>query len=360
MTSKRYLSNKKTSQLTISISPALKDWINRYNNKLHKKFPDDKRYKSTSSFICSVIENVLKIFEKEKSLDDFQKLTDKEVENLFSQNTTLYSPFVELSLVMDSLMPIDSIINTKFFFSYYKFYLKNIDPYDIDSVKLFYERIKNRYLYTNITKYINIEILTKKDYKDYEAILEQSSNYKYLQITNVKISVALLGILGVRVVDVYYSEEEEYYFRIKLAPTDLWFDKREDRKERISLAKQNVNFIVNLSNTVEHESPHLWQKLAEDNDVIVCFINKEVQSKWIKRLEDDLNKFSNKGAILLKILKFFERLHWIRIENEEKLEFQLRLLEEKNSTQIDFLKDYLSKFAKVSKQNHRYYLEQIK
>jgi len=359
MTSKRYLSDKKTSQLTISISPALKDWINRYINKMHKNFPEDGRYRSKSAFVCSVMENVLNIFKKEKSLDDFQKLTDKEVETLFNQNTTLYSPFVELSLVMDSLMPIDSIINTKFFFRYYKFYLKNIDPYDMNSVKLFYERIKNRYLYTNVVKDLNIEIVTKKDYKDYEAILEQSSDYKYLQITNVKISVALLGILGVKVIDVYYSEEEQYYFRIKLAPTDLWYDKREDRKERIALAKENVNCIINLNNTIEHESPHLWQKIAEDDDAIVFFVHNEAQSKWIKQLEDDLNKFGNKDTFLLKILKFFERLHWIRIENEDTLSFQIRLSEENNPTQINFLKNYLMKYGKISQQNYRYYLEKI-
>jgi hypothetical protein len=357
MTSKRYLSRKKTSQLTISISPALKDWISRYTNKMHKKSPEDERYKSKSSFICSVMENVLKIFEKEKSLDDFQKLIDKEVEDLFSQNTTLYSPFVELSLVMDSLMPIDSIINTKFFFSYFKFYRKNIDPYDIESIKSFYQRIKNRYLYTNVVKKINIEIITKKDYKDYEAILEQSSNYKYLQITNVKISVALLGILGVKVVDIYYSEEQDYYFRIKLAPTDLWFDKREDRKGRIALAKQNVNFIVNLSNIIEHDSQHLWQRLAKDDDIIVYFKNNEIQNKWIRRLEDDLNKFSKKEAILIKVLKFFARLHWIKIENEQKFEFQINV---SDLTQINFLKKYLAKYAKISQKNHIYYLEQIK
>lgn len=359
MTSKRYLSEKKTSQLTISISPALKDWINRFNSRMHKEFPDDERYRSNSSFICSIIENVLKIFEMGKSLDDFQKLTDREVENLFDQQTTFFSPFIELSLVMDSLTPIDSIINTKFFFRYFKFYLKNIDPYDINNVKQIFERIKNRYLYNNIVKDINFEISTSKGGKEYQAILEQTSNYKYMQITNVKISVALLGILGVKVVDVYYSEEQENYFRIKLISTDLWFNKKEMRNERKSLAKENVNCIVNLNNTIEHESPHLWQKIAEDDDAIVFFVHNEAQSKWIERLEDDLNKFGNKDTFLLKILKFFEKLHWIRIENEDKLSFQIRLSEENNPTQINFLKNYLMKYGKISQQNYRYYLEKI-
>ena len=60
MTTKRYMSNKKTSQQTISISPSLKDWIRRYVSVMHKKNPRDRNYKSISAFYYSVMENVLK------------------------------------------------------------------------------------------------------------------------------------------------------------------------------------------------------------------------------------------------------------------------------------------------------------
>jgi len=50
-TSKKFLSNKKTAQQSISISPALKDWIQRYVNMNHRESPNDMRFKSVSAFI---------------------------------------------------------------------------------------------------------------------------------------------------------------------------------------------------------------------------------------------------------------------------------------------------------------------
>ena len=74
MTTKRYLSNKKTTQQTISISPSLKDWIRRYVSVMHKKKPEEEYYKSISAFYCYILEKVLKIFQEGKSLDDFDRL----------------------------------------------------------------------------------------------------------------------------------------------------------------------------------------------------------------------------------------------------------------------------------------------
>ena len=107
MTSKKYLSNKKISQQAISISPALKDWIKRYVNVMAKKNPHDERYKSISSFYCNVMEKVLTIFETKKTLDDLDKIVDREIENLYSNRVTLFGPFLEASIVMDAFSPIE-------------------------------------------------------------------------------------------------------------------------------------------------------------------------------------------------------------------------------------------------------------
>ncbi len=42
-TSKKFLSNKRTSKQTIVISPALKEWIERYVNVNRRKNPGDER-----------------------------------------------------------------------------------------------------------------------------------------------------------------------------------------------------------------------------------------------------------------------------------------------------------------------------
>ncbi|MFX0069709.1 MAG: hypothetical protein ACFFAO_01335, partial [Candidatus Hermodarchaeota archaeon] len=71
----------------------------------------------------------------------------------------------------------------------------------------------------------------------------------------------------------------------------------------------------------------------------------------------DIKKYGTEDDFLLKILKAFERIHWIRIENEEYFEFQIKLSKEKYGEDIDFLLEYLSKYSKISKRNEIYYLE---
>jgi len=168
-------------------------------------------------------------------------------------------------------------------------------------------------------------------------------------------------MIGIKVIDVYYSKEfNHHYFRIKLATTDLFFNTREVRNERLALARENINHIINFNRVIEYKSPHLWQKLAEDNDVIINFNSDQARNRWIERLEGDFKKYGTKETFLLKVLKSFKRLHWIRIENEEYLEFQIRLNKEKYGSEIKFLKEYLSKYSKILQSNDICYLERFK
>ncbi|MHA2281031.1 MAG: hypothetical protein ACXAC5_09275 [Promethearchaeota archaeon] len=50
---------KKTAQQTISTSPELKKRIEKYVMINQEKFPDDKRFRSISSFYNSVMEKTL-------------------------------------------------------------------------------------------------------------------------------------------------------------------------------------------------------------------------------------------------------------------------------------------------------------
>jgi len=59
MTSVKYLSQKKTAVQTISLSPALKEWLKRYVNVKHRETPEDIRFKSVSAFITHIIKTSL-------------------------------------------------------------------------------------------------------------------------------------------------------------------------------------------------------------------------------------------------------------------------------------------------------------
>ena len=81
MTSKKYLSNKKNAVQTISLSPALKEWVERYVRVNRKKHPKDARFKSVSSFYAHVMEILLRTFQNGKSLDDLEKFLINETKN---------------------------------------------------------------------------------------------------------------------------------------------------------------------------------------------------------------------------------------------------------------------------------------
>ena len=57
---------------------------------------------------------------------------------------------------------------------------------------------------------------------------------------------------------------------------------------------------------------------------------------------------------IVDMLKFFERLHWIEIESEKDLIFQIRLSKSKYKKEIDFLIEVLSKKSDILEKNGKY------
>ena len=55
MTSQRYLSQKKNVCQTISLSPALKDWLKRYVRVKHRENKEENQFKSVSAFVTSLV-----------------------------------------------------------------------------------------------------------------------------------------------------------------------------------------------------------------------------------------------------------------------------------------------------------------
>ena len=102
---------------------------------------------------------------------------------------------------------------------------------------------------------------------------------------------------------------------------------------------------------------YLWMRLAEDNGVIITFKNQNIFNKWVKSVEDHLQKFGNKSDFLLKILQFFNKLHWIRIEYIKDLSFQIEQYIDNNKKHKQYLLDYLSKHSEISEVDGVYYLK---
>ena len=357
MTSKKYLSNKKTAQQTISISPALKDWVKRYVNINRRKNPDDERFKSISAFYNYVLEKNLDLFEKGKTLDDFARVEDKEVKDFFEEFTFRATiPLYEMVSESNRYTHFSFEFTTRFLLTYLNFLKRQFRSHNYDDLRILYERLRTRVNLSNISKDWRLEIIPDEDNGPARGVLEFIGTHRNLHYENCKFFAAIFGMLGVKLTDFIYSPTD-YYGRLDLLETDLLFKKELAKKERLKLLKENVNYVVNYNRMLDDKDKYLWMNLAEDNELFVNFKSKSIFNKWIIIIEEDLRKFGTQEDFLNKIVQFFDKLHWIRIENLKDLSFRIEQSIERNTEQKQLLVDYLSKYSEISQKDGIYYLK---
>ena len=358
MVAERELSKKKTTQQTISISPALKARIEQYVSDNNKKMPKDHRFKSISSFHNYVLEKSLDCFDKGKTLDDFETFVDSEISNFFDKITfKAIIPYYEAALKTNRFTDPTFDKLPLFFLTIRRLYFSIMDPSDIESIKELIDRLRNWLLSNNLTKDSNLDLFTGKSNTDLTGIFEFSGFYQNLSFENCKYTAAIFGLLGGKISSCLYSEKDNYC-RFDLEATELFFRKELVRSERIKLMNSNVSQLINYHRIINDDDDYfLWMKLANDKNNFICFNNPDTRMEWFNLIKEEIDKYSEKEETLLHILKFFEKLHWIDIESEEELIFQIRLSESKHPDEIQFLLNTLSTKSKVLQNNGKYYLE---
>ncbi len=202
---------------------------------------------------------------------------------------------------------------------------------------------------------MRLELFPGKNKEPANGTLEFIGKFKNLHFENCKFFAAVFGVLGARVADFIYSLAD-YYCRLDLLETDLLFKKELARKERLKLVKENVDFMVNYNRLLDDKDKYLWMNLAEDNELFISFKTNDAFNKWIKTIEEDLRKFGTQEDFFKKILRFFNELHWIIIENIKDLSFRVDQVFEKNTEQEQMLIEYLSQQAEITQNNGIYYL----
>jgi len=297
-------------------------------------------------------------FDKGKNLDDFELFVDSEIKNFFEKfSFNALIPYFEPALKTNRYTEPSFEKTPFFFFTLRRFYTENVDPSNIASVKDFMNRIKNYLKKNTVTKDINLDIFTGKSTHDLKAVLEYSGNYKNLSFEICKYTVAFLGLLGIKITECLHSEKDLYY-RFDLQTTDLFFRKNLEKKERIKLIKQNVSLLINYCTIIKDIDYFFWMKMADNKSIIASFNSLESQKEWINLIITDIMKFSEKEEFLYYLLKFFEKLHWIEIENEEDLLFRVRLSSTRYQDEIKILFETLSKYSDISDIiNGKYYLK---
>jgi len=357
MSDKKYLSTKKTAQQTISISPALKDWIKRYVNVHQKKDSNDERFKSVSSFITYILDNVMKLFKEGKTIEDFKRVEDQVYKDFFDKFTFKATiPLYDMVAESNRYTSISFNFITRFLIGVYNFYkniyLKEESPKGWIQI---FDRFKHRTYPSNITKELKLEVLPERDQGYGKGYIEFVGKQRNLHFENCKFFAGICGILGLRVTDFHYSAKD-FYGRLDLIETPLAFRDELAKKERIKLLQENVNFVVNYNRMLSDKDKFLWMNLAEDNDVYICFKSKKAFNKWIGAIERDLRKFGPQEDFLQRILTFFNRLHWIRIEDIEEYSFRVDQSIDKNN-QRQYLLDYLSKISEITQIDEVYHLK---
>ncbi|MFX0081299.1 MAG: hypothetical protein ACFE94_06055 [Candidatus Hodarchaeota archaeon] len=359
MTSERQLSKKKTTQQTISTSPALKARIEEYVKENHEMNPDDNRFKSISAFHNYVLEKTMDCFDKGKTLDDFDTFVDSTIQDFFDKiSWKALIPYYENAVKPNKYMDPTFKKLPFFYLTIRRLYLSIMDPYDTETIKNLYNRLRNYLLSNNLTKESNLDLFTGKNKTDLTGIFEYRGIYRNLSFENCKYMAAIFGLLGVKIDDCLYSEKE-VYCRFDLKATDLFFREELVRSERVKLINHNLSQLINYSRIINDNDYYLWMKIAEDNNAFISFNNSETRKEWFDLIKMEFEKYSEKEDYLLNLLKFFQKLHWIDIESERELTFRIRLSEVKNHDDIQHLLKFLSKKSKVSQNDGKYYLETI-
>jgi hypothetical protein len=231
-----------------------------------------------------------------------------------------------------------------------------MNPPNSVNVKIWFNRLKNYFLSNEITKSMNLDLFSETDEKYIKGVYEFIGNYKNLHYENCKWNAAITGVLGIEISDVIYSEKE-LYCRFNVKTTDLFYTPELKKKERMQLVKENLECLMDYGRIIDDDAYYLWMQMAENKDLIVNFKNDKVRLKWIEKFESNFKDRENSQELQLKMLKLFEKLHWISIVSHLNLSFRLNITKEQNSGDIKFLMDYLSKHSKISIEEGIYYLE---
>lgn len=332
MVKKRYLSKKKTSRQTITISPFLKDWLKRFVKEKHEEKPENENYRSVSSFVTYLIEENLKLLEKGKTLEDLKGQPDRKTEKFYDKITfkAITQQFEEVSETakyttddFDFLFPL---------FSKYRLFMIQDKKSEGEqfTVKDFIrgtERLNNFMRENSVTKNFSIEQIGEK------LILEYSGYYPNIHFILSKGLVVIGSIMGFSFLELFY---EKNYMRIDFVPTDLFSNPKMLKNERKKLYFKNIKHLVNYYHLIRDKKHHLWLNMATNPNAIISFRSVKAGFEQIKEMIDEIYSNSIKEERPEYILEIFRKFGWID-KKFEKLSYEILISREENQIEIEIM-----------------------
>ncbi|MGV9203911.1 MAG: hypothetical protein ACOC44_07795 [Promethearchaeia archaeon] len=355
MVKKRFLSKKKTSRQTITISPFLKDWVKRFVKKQQNSHPNNDYYRSVSSFITYILEENLKILEHGKNLEDLKYQPDKETEDFYNKITfkAITEQFEELSEAgkyltddFDFLFPLFS----KYRMFMIKYKKSKGKEFTINDFIRGSDRMNNFMKKNNVTKNFELSRLNEK------IILEYSGYYPNIHFVLSKALVVIASILGFKILDIFY---EKNYTRLDMVPTDLFPTPKLLKNERKKLYRQNIKLLINYYNLIKDEDHHLWLNLAKNSNTFISFQTVDVGFKKIKEMIDEISSNVIREEIPGFVIEIFKKLGWIE-KKHEKLTYELLISPNYNKIELEIMEkvnEYIKSLnivKKIEKSNNLY------
>ncbi len=350
MINERYLSRKKTTSQNISISPHLKDLIERYIKNEREKNPNDSRFRSVSAFYRGVMKSLMALLTKGRSLDELERAVDPEVQNFYDKMTfKAIIQIFENSIEMNRYSHKDQDMLIPMAARFKDFISGETKQYDDDALLNMWDRFKNFMFSNNITKDISLEII------DGKYIIEYSGYYSNLHQNYVKTLISVLSALGLSINGFFYYKN---YVKLELKKQEWFGSSRVSNKKMKEQLRRNMKFFLNYYRIVLDESPHLWMRVSDTLSAVVGFRDVWSGISEIDTILKDIREFSADRDELKKCtLKLLEHFHWIMIDNIENLQFHFQITEEYNPTEMEIALDTLEKVGNVENKNGIYYFK---
>ncbi|MFX1273832.1 MAG: hypothetical protein ACFFBP_14425 [Promethearchaeota archaeon] len=346
MTSKNFLSNKKNVKMSFSTSAALTDWVKRHVSAQRQKFPKDDRYRSVSSFIHHCMEYIMNIFEKGKTLEDFDSFVDQSIAKFYDQITfRAIIPHFEESIEMNKyILPSKGLLS---FYSAFRNFFVEESGYDdmvekIDkTVKFNIKRLENFLKQNNISQSFTIE-------KDEDLfILEYKGNYKNLHFDVSKAIAGIFGVVGFKIKNITYIADSSinyFYTRFDFESTELLKQKRPRLSEQTALGMENLKKLITYENILNDKSEHVWLNTSELKGALISFKDVHTGVEYLKSKIEELKKSVDRKELQNNVLKIFEHYHWIIIDNKKPLSFHFIIPKIEHEVEHEIMELILSEF----------------
>lgn len=351
MLSGRNLSKRKTATQNISISPYLKDWINRYVKSEAKKNPKDQRFKSMSAFYNFVMEKVMETFQSGKSLDDLENIVDAKISRFYDSHTfKAFIPLIEQAVDLNkyNFDNLDFLMDS--YQKYREFIIKESNLKESDLLNLA-KRFQSFLIKNNLVSKFNVK------FEDGKFIVEYNGHYRNIHYEQTKSLVIGASIMGLKLInsDIFEGLEEKEAKMI-FEPTPLFTTKDINKKDMRNLVHENMEKFINYYNMINDKVKHLWIYLSKNKDIIVNFKNEVSALEWIYSFIDNLRKFATRKDLKLSILKLFEHFHWITIKDEQKLTFGYEL-PDSNLKERSIIDKILKGIGNLERRDETFYLK---